>query len=321
MNIYLTLDYELFMGSLCGTVQNCLIKPMNRLVERTQDLGVCFTLFVDAAYLYKLSKHKDQFSNLHDDYDDIVNNLRYLATKGHSIQLHIHPQWYFSEYMNGQWHVDQSHYKLSDIPSKNLQTLFKTSKEHLESIIGKKVTAYRAGGYTLQPLTGYAEFLLRNGICVDSSVASGQKYLSQYQWYDYSNIKGGNVYRFSNDTLIEDNNGKMIEYPISCIHISTISYIFYRLYLKYFKKVGRPYGDGLAVFNHQTVNLLKTRTMNYSFDYVMAPMLYPSFKKLKNKGYNDIVIIGHPKNQSNESIEELRNFIKKASRVAKFCVI
>ena len=39
MNIYLTLDYELFMGAQSGSVQNCLIKPMNRLIERTKDYG------------------------------------------------------------------------------------------------------------------------------------------------------------------------------------------------------------------------------------------------------------------------------------------
>lgn len=321
MNIYLTLDYELFMGSESGSVQNCLIRPMKRLVERTQDLGVHFTLFVDAAYLYKLSEFKSQNPELQEDYDQIANNLRDLAAKGHSIQLHIHPQWYYSTYEGGQWRVDQSHYRLSDISASDLQALFNTSKKLLESIIGKNVIAYRAGGYSLQSLEGYAKFLYENGINVDSSVASGQKYMSEYQWYDYSHIKGGKVYRFSNDISKEDKNGRLLEYPISCIHISTISYIIYRLYLKYFKHIGRPFGDGRAVPGKQDVHFFKTRVMNYSFDYVMAPMLYSAFKKLKNKDHKDIVIIGHPKNQSTESVEELRSFIKKTNREAKFCVI
>lgn len=321
MNIYLTLDYELFMGSVSGSVQNCLIKPMNRLVERTQNLGVLFTLFVDAAYLFKLSEFKNHNPKLQEDYDCIVNNLRDLVGKGHSIQLHIHPQWYYSTFADGQWRIDQSHYKLSDIPISDVQNLFDASKKHLESIIGKKVTAFRAGGYSIQSLGGYAKFLHENGINVDSSVASGQKYLSGFQWYDYSKVKGGKTYRFSDDVLKEDKDGRMIEYPISSIHITTFRYILYRLYVKYFKSVGVVFGDGKAVPSTQKVNLFTIRVMNYSFDYVMAPMLYSVFRKLKNKGYNDIIIIGHPKNQSEESIEELRRFVEKSSQIAKFRII
>ena len=309
MNIYLTLDYELFMGSQSGSVQNCLIKPMNRLVERTEDYDVKFTLFVDAAYLYRLSELKDKHESLHKDYDDISENLRTLVSQGHSVQLHIHPQWYYSSYKDDQWIIDQSHYKMSDIPADQLSSFFSKSKQLLEELAGVKVNAFRAGGYSLQSLNDYAHFLMKNAITSDSSVASGQRYVSDYQWYDYSDISGDRVYNFSADISKEDIMGGLKEYPISNFRISTIRYIFYRLYLKYFKNVGKVYGNGKAVPSVQTINLFETKVMNYSFDYVMAPMLYSTFKKLLKENPSDIVLIGHPKNLSPESIEDLVKFI------------
>lgn len=321
MNIYLTLDYELFMGLESGTVKNCLIKPMNRLIERTSEFGVLFTLFVDAAYLYRLSILKCQHATLQKDYDDIVLNLQWLAKIGHSIQLHIHPQWYFSTYEKGKWQIDQSHYKLSDIPYSDLNELFAKSKLLLEKIIGNRVTAFRAGGYSIQSLKNYTEFLAYNNIFVDSSAASGQEYKSNYQWYDYRNVKSGRIYRFSNDITKYDTEGKLIEYPISCIHISTIRYVIYRLYIKFLKNIGKPFGDGLAVPANRKLGLLDTRIINYSIDYVMAPMLFSSLTNISKSGQEDIVLIGHPKNQSEESIEELRNFIIKTKYLATYKTI
>lgn len=309
MNIYLTLDYELFMGVQSGSVQNCLVSPMNKLVERTDDLDVRFTLFVDAAYLYILNELRTKHDALQKDFEEVSSNLRQMSELGHSIQLHIHPQWYFSSYDNEKWVIDQEHYKLSDLSTDYLARQFSSSKKILEEIIGNKVTAFRAGGYSLQTLNNYANFLSDNGILQDSSAASGQEYKSRYQWYDYKNVKSGNVYRFSNNISIKDNKGKLLEYPISSIHLSTVRYLSYRFYVKYFKNIGEPFGDGTAVPTSRKLGLFETRVMNYSFDYVMAPMLLSAFNILKKSGQEDVVIIGHPKNQSVESIEELRKFI------------
>lgn len=309
MNVYLTLDYELYMGANSGSVQNCLVSPMNKLVERTDDLDVSFTLFVDAAYLYILNELRAKHDALQKDFEDVSSNLRQMSELGHSIQLHIHPQWYFSSYNNRKWVIDQEHYKLSDLSIDNLARQFSSSKKILEDIIGKKVTAFRAGGYSLQTLNNYANFLSDNGILQDSSAASGQEYKSRYQWYDYKNVKSGNVYRFSDNISIKDNKGKLLEYPISSIHLSTVRYLSYRVYVKYFKSIGKPFGDGIAVPASRKLGLFETRVMNYSFDYVMAPMLLSAFNILKKSGQEDVVLIGHPKNQSVESIEELRKFI------------
>lgn len=321
MNIYLTLDYELYMGAKSGTVKNCLIDPMNKLLGITRDLGVGFTVFVDAAYLYRLSELKGQSVMLQSDYDTICENLRELVLAGNSVQLHIHPQWYFSTISDGEWEINQNCYKLSDIPSDQLLSFFSKSKHLLEEITGTEVKAFRAGGYSLQSLDNYVAFLSQNSITIDSSVASGQCYKSKYQWYDYSNVIGGIVYKFSSDVVMEDITGKMTEYPISSMQISTIKYILYRMYLKWFKSVGKAYGDGLPVPSSQRLKLLETKTMNCSFDYIMAPMLRYIFKRLQKSGCADAVLIGHPKNQSDESIEELRRFIISIKDTVSFKLI
>ncbi len=291
---------------------------MNRLVDRTKEFDVKFTLFVDAAYLYRLSELKGKHELLQKDYDDIRGNLRSLVSQGHSVQLHIHPQWYYSDYKDGIWLIDQSHYKLSDIPAEQLTFFFSKSKQLLEDISGVKVNAFRAGGYSLQSLSDYANFLMANGITSDSSVASSQRYVSGYQCYDYSIISGKRLYNFSADITKEDREGGLKEYPIAHFRINTIRYILYRLYLKCFRAVGQTYGDGKAVPSHQSIKLFETKVMNYSFDYVMAPMLYSTFKRFLKDECDDIVLIGHPKNQSPESIDELVKFIIKTRGLVSY---
>ena len=56
MNIYITLDYELFFGPDSGTVENCIIEPTEQLLNIVDPLGVKFVCFVDSGYLLALEK-------------------------------------------------------------------------------------------------------------------------------------------------------------------------------------------------------------------------------------------------------------------------
>ena len=91
--ICITLDYELCLGLKTGSVFNTLIYPMNQLSNIFDNYNVKATLFVDASYLLALNKRKREFPILEEDYKMITDQLRELKLKGHSIQLHIHPQW------------------------------------------------------------------------------------------------------------------------------------------------------------------------------------------------------------------------------------
>ena len=46
MNVFFTIDYELFLGGNTGTVRNCLIRPLNALTELLDKYQIKLTLFM-----------------------------------------------------------------------------------------------------------------------------------------------------------------------------------------------------------------------------------------------------------------------------------
>lgn len=324
MNIFLTLDYELFLGENSGTVNNCLITPMKLLIDRTRDSGVKFTIFVDAAYIYQLYRLKESNSRLENDYYLIIEHIKELAEEGHDIQLHMHPQWFFSSYVNNKWEIDKGHYKLSDLSKIELDTLFCESKRLLEEIVGKPVIAFRAGGYSIQTLDNYSKFLIDNNIIIDSSVASGQKCMTDCQYYDYQEVSG-DLYKFSNDICRENKDGLILELPITSFNQTMFSYYLYRLYLILFKISGSPFGDGVPAGSTKKVikykNLFKHNYQNCSMDFVFASLLGRAFKEAKNNNIKNFVAIGHPKSMSPQSINYVGDFINENINSAKFLTV
>ena len=116
MNLFITLDYELFMG-VPGTSLKSLVEPMSKLTKVADKYGVKFVVFVDAAYLYRLHQLKSTCSDLLSEYELVSTNVRELEDDGHDIELHFHPQWLYSDYdnINHKWIMDYEHYKMSDM--------------------------------------------------------------------------------------------------------------------------------------------------------------------------------------------------------------
>lgn len=167
MKIYLTLDYELFMGNHVGSVEQCLIKPTERLMTILKQHNAKATFFVDASYLYALNKKRISSSKLQSDFESIAYQLLQIKKAGHAIQLHIHPQWYCAEFDGSKWILDEKYYKLSDLPKHIVPSLFIETKNLLESLIEDKVSAFRAGGYSIQSYKEIADLFSSAGILID----------------------------------------------------------------------------------------------------------------------------------------------------------
>src|SRR5574344_1586280 len=195
MDVYFTFDYELYLGSNTGTVDKCLITPTNKIVAVLNKKSVRATFFVDVLYLMKLKEYSKSYNNLAVDYNKIITQLKELSTKGHSIQLHLHPQWYYSTYNGKEWILDFSHYKLSDCPMSDVHNMFEKGISLLESITTKKVFAFRAGGYSIQSLADYVNIFKQYGILVDSSALTGLKSISRFQVYNFTQVKANRIYR------------------------------------------------------------------------------------------------------------------------------
>lgn len=332
MNIYLTLDYELYMGDHVGTVQKCLIEPTDILIRLFDRYNAKCTFFVDAAYLYQLNKVRVSYDNLNRDFLLIKKQLKHLVLCGHDIQLHIHPQWYYAEYTGKDWKLNTSFYKLSDLKKEEAIDFFLKSKLLLEAIVEKPIIAFRAGGYSIQTLEYLQELFSKTGVIIDSSVLSMKKANGPCQVYDYSNIDSGKEYFFNYDVTIPIKTGVFMEMPITTVKNSLFKYVINYIKYKLIKPCNKiTYGDGAAVSNHFFSNRKKNwlakicRIWEYSKENVVASLdngksmyLMDIYHKQKKEKF--IVIIGHPKNLSRVSLIDTEKFLKETYSECKYDV-
>ena len=147
----LSLDYELFFGNNCGTVENCIINPTKQLLTILDKYDFKVSLFVDAGFLVRLKQQSQKFPELKKEYDSIKTQLKQLSSNGHDIQLHIHPHWEDSYFDGNGWVIDTKRYRLHDFSPEEIKSIVTNYKQELESCSEQDVFAFRAGGWCLQP--------------------------------------------------------------------------------------------------------------------------------------------------------------------------
>lgn len=313
MDIALTLDYELFLGSKTGSVDACLVDTLARI--RRAAPGVRMTLFVDAVYLLKLRELLSRGGNerLRTDYDKISSHLKELVADGHEVQLHVHPHWQRSEYDGMAWHADNEHYKLCDLSEDEAMAVFADAKNILEEITGKRVTTFRAGGFSAQPTELLTRLFDATGIKADSSVYPGNFYDSKHQKYDYRTSCPKSVYRFGADICEEDAEGSYTEVPLTTYNLSPLFY--WRLAaLKILKlRRHRRLGDGLSV--KTTGESIRERLLRgtqgfATIDEFKSSYLAKAYRKHKSSGAPVMCIIGHPKLATEYSVKKLAEFCR-----------
>ena len=326
-DIYITLDYELCLGEKTGSVKNTIIRPMEKLAEVFDRYNVKVTLMVDSSYLYMLNKNKNEFPSLEDDYNLIVSQLKSLSDAGHSIQLHIHPQWYYSRFDGNEWKMDFDHYKLSDMSDDDVTFYFKESRLLLESIIGKKVMAFRAGGFSLQSYKDHSQLLISNNIKIDTSVVPGAFEKSKNHWYDFRDLPH-KPYRFSENITKIDKHGALVEMPVSTVSFNPIKYLLLRKKIEYTQSSFKPSTEGRGIVESYSKyrkwfnlyrQLFRTKFAAASIDNFsscLLPLVYKKYKAIP--GNNCFVIIGHPKSVSQNSIRFTEEFIKKTVHTNKY---
>lgn len=321
MNIYLTLDYELFLGKLSGTVDHCLIVPMNELETIADQYNVKFTIFVDIAYLYRVSLLKEKESALATDYKKVKENIQHLQKKGHDIQVHFHPQWIYSNYINDKWVIDLEHYKLSQVPEGILIPYFKNAKNLLEEICGKNLAAFRAGGYSLESYSNYLTLFRENKIVADCSVLSGGYRKTKMQYYDYSYLPAKTHWNFSQSIISEDIYGKFIELPTTTKAVPALTYLRLKKQLDKLHANSKKYGDGTGVgsagnFGQRLFDkfnkLWHNNVLPASIDGLLSEYLMQLYEL--NSAKEDFVIIGHPKNFTKKSLCNFERFLKIAGQ-------
>jgi hypothetical protein len=311
MNIYITLDYEIYFGEKHGSVEKCIIYPTSELMRIAEKHDVRFSFFVDCGFILKLNEFRKQYPELEKDYQAIIKQVKYLSDTGHDIQLHIHPHWEDSYYDGKSWIIDVKRYKLADFNEKEIGDIVFRYKKVLVDITNKPVFAFRAGGWCLQPFWKLKKSFKENNITLDSSVFRNGFYTSEQYSYDFRNAPNKDIYRFEDDVVVENEKGFFTELPISPIKNSPL--FFWKLFLLGRKNphLHKPLGDGQAMPAPGYRKKLLTRYTNnpVSIDGYNAHILNQALNTLQTKQLQHMVVIGHPKALSRYSIQKLEEFV------------
>lgn len=312
MNIYLTLDYEIYFGENHGTVEKCIIYPTSELIRIAEKYNVRFSFFVDCGFILKLEEFRKKYPVLENDYKLITEQVKYLSDTGHDIQLHIHPHWEDSYFNGKKWIIDVKRYKLADFNGSDIADIVVRYKKVLTDITNKPVFAFRAGGWCLQPFSKLKSVFKENNITIDSSVFRNGYFSSEQYSYDFRNAPDKDIYKFEDDVVVENPKGFFTELPISPIVNSPL--FFWMLFFLGRKNpyLHKPLGDGQAMPAPGYRKKLLTKMTNnpVSVDGYNSHLLQKALNNLKNKNLNNMVIIGHPKALSRYSIQKIEEFVK-----------
>ena len=334
MKGYITFDYELCLGSKTGSAEGCLVEPMNAITKMFLKYNVKSNIFVDAAYLLRMKELKDEDVRIQRDYELVTTNIVFLSSLGHSIQLHFHPQWIDAQYRDGSWVLDNDHYKLSDYTLDIQKEKLTQAIDLLQTLSYNKITAFRAGGFSVENFEDIAPVLNEKGVYIDTSVLRGGVVNSKYQTYNYQNIPLLTSYHFSNSNKKENEKGKFIEYPISVMEINSFSYVFYKNIIRKIRERDyrgyspKRWNDGVGIgdsvrsdsrIKNHVKRLFINSPLYASADGALVYFLSDVFKYCKRKFQgDDFVIIGHPKIASPRTIAVLEDFIKEHIKEINF---
>lgn len=191
LNICMTADHELFTGTNFVDEEEVLIKPTNQLLAVLEAHRVPLTLFTDVC---SIERYRQLLP--HSTFPEIIEGqLRRAILTGHDVQLHIHPHWMDTDFIDGKWITRYERFRLHTWgfeagAGTDAQSIIRQGKKYLESLLKQvdpayQCLSYRAGGWCLQPEEPLLKALIAEGIRIDTTVYRGGYMAYEDKWFDY----------------------------------------------------------------------------------------------------------------------------------------
>ena len=312
MKVLITLDYEIFFGESNGfKLSDSLLSPTTQFVATLDTFDAKAVFFVDAGFLWAMEKESTVYPTLKRDLAAIKDQIQSLEKLGHEIQLHVHPHWEDSFFDGSKWHIVTKRYRLDQFTKTEAEEIFTKYHRTLQELLSKQITAYRAGGWCIQPFSQIIEVMKKCEIRFDSTVYAGGYELSNTHYYDFRRSPSKDLWKFSEDPLKEDVNGLFTEVPIASHQISP-TFFWRLLYEKTFKKINDTNRSGQPIKPSGKKILKKLLTRSHdavSLDGEKSKLVLKALKNSTQSNQKHFVIIGHPKMFSETTYSQTRHIL------------
>ncbi|MBL57423.1 MAG: hypothetical protein CMP61_09555 [Flavobacteriales bacterium] len=308
--ILLTFDYELFLLQ-SGSIENCIIKPVDLLLKTFDKTNIKAVFFVDILFLLQLEKE-----GLKSDYELVEKNIQLLIEKGHQVELHLHPHWIDAKYnaISQEWNLSKyENYKLQSLNQKDLNSIFDQGYNKLTKICqtvnpNYKITSFRAGGLCIQPFNVLKPLFEKYNIKIDSSVLVGGKIDSPAQSYDFTLAPKKEIYKFEDEPSLEVKKGSFTQIPIFTYKKNLIDKILGKIQRNNSEEF-KIFGDGKALPPKSSLRVnklskLKSDSYIYSLDGNFNDKLL--LNKIISSNQQLITILSHPKLLSPKSADMIK---------------
>jgi hypothetical protein len=331
IKILLTFDYELPLGYSID-YEKGLFAPAESLLERASKVAVPVVLFADVCSAIRFKEWDYERY-----YKPFVGQLQRALSKGHDVQLHIHPHWMTSGFTDGAFRPSLD-FSLSEFAvAKNgftIENIIERAFHHLSEICTSvypdyRCVAYRAGGYDIgSESSRILHKLYELGVRIDSSVIKGYFLEYGFSKVDYSGSPATSTWKVSLDgAMTKAADQGLLELPVTSEPVSLSSLAARRL-----RKLtqgaelrSRAYAHGGKGFLQQQGG----QTMMSQFRKALNPVVL-SFDRehLDHEDlaaivdYNvgkyrreerDLVVtaIGHPKSMGKYHLDVFEQFVEK----------
>ena len=319
--LILSQDYELFFQK-SGTVEQCLIKPTDMLVDFAKKNGIVVTFFIDAGMLTSMRRLARTVPSISKDLSRLQKHIEFLHISGHEIALHVHPHWEDTKWSRGAWDFSGTRYQLGEFSQSEVEEIIRRYSSELREIVGGNVHSYRAGGFCIEPFDLVRDALLENGITIDSSVVPGAILKDRAKGYDFAEVTDAPWWKFQESPSSPNSAGEFLEIPITPLVLPSWHYWSRAVDRVLRKQPAGVLGDGLAksLGIREIARRLAGagRVSELSADVPKSEHLVSS--RIDQQNRKVWQIMGHPKLLGKKSFERLQVLIDRKA-IKCFCSV
>jgi hypothetical protein len=140
------------------------------------------------AYI-RLGDEHPELKQIASEWEDVV---RETYSRGHDVQLHVHPQWSDAVYDGRGWDL-RGAWSLFDYSATDAAAMLAAGKEYLERLLAPlaadyRCVSFRSGSWCIAPSDHLLDTLVQMGIVLDMSIAEGLVYDTPHIKLDYRAI-------------------------------------------------------------------------------------------------------------------------------------